>query len=87
MCKRGICGVGAICLAENHAHVCQCPPYFIPSPSPQIKCTKQREGEVCPQGQCQVRINDAVLGAMHKGRPHEGGRGVQELVNFADKQY
>ena len=54
VCKRGICGVGAICLANNHAHVCQCPPYFIPSPSPQIKCTKQREGEVCPQGQCQA---------------------------------
>ena len=54
VCKRGICGVGAICIPDNHAHVCQCPPYYIPSPSPQIKCTKQREGEVCPQGQCQA---------------------------------
>ena len=54
VCKTGICGDEAVCTVENHSHKCTCPPGYQPDPSPEVKCTKLREGEKCDVGQCQL---------------------------------
>ncbi len=53
-CKPDLCGENALCIPENHAHSCQCPPGFVPSPTPQVKCVRNDQGQKCPQGQCQT---------------------------------
>ena len=53
---------------------------------------RQQPVEDAPQlltwqkGKISGTCTNCMSGAIHKRRPHVGGRGVQELVKFADKQ-
>ena len=54
VCKADMCGEGAVCTIENHAHRCACPPGYQPDPSPEVRCSKLKDGEKCITGQCQL---------------------------------
>ncbi|SPP80067.1 blast:Fibrillin-1, partial [Drosophila guanche] len=49
VCDEESCGENAICLAEDHRAVCQCPPGFRGDPLPEVACTKQSG---CAAGTC-----------------------------------
>eukprot|EP00095_Tigriopus_kingsejongensis_P012598 maker-scaffold642_size120736-snap-gene-0.27 protein:Tk12598 transcript:maker-scaffold642_size120736-snap-gene-0.27-mRNA-1 annotation:"GH13743" len=53
-CQNEICGENALCTVAGHQHKCQCPPSFIPSPTPEVLCEKNDRGDLCPFGQCQT---------------------------------
>lgn len=38
ICEKDTCGENAVCIAEHHKSLCQCPPGFKPSPTAEIKC-------------------------------------------------
>ncbi|XP_036344722.1 fibrillin-3-like, partial [Rhagoletis pomonella] len=40
VCDEESCGENAICIAEDHRAVCQCPPGFKGNPMPEVECTK-----------------------------------------------
>lgn len=57
VCDEESCGDNAICLAEDHRAVCQCPPGFKGDPLPEVACTKQggcAAGTCHPSAICEV---------------------------------
>lgn len=49
VCDEESCGENAICIAEDHRAVCQCPPGFKGNPMPEVECTKVSG---CQPGTC-----------------------------------
>lgn len=49
VCDEESCGENAICIAEDHRAVCQCPPGFKGNPMPEVECTKVTG---CQPGTC-----------------------------------
>lgn len=38
VCDKNSCGTNAVCIADNHRTICQCPPGFKPNPVADIEC-------------------------------------------------
>lgn len=49
VCDESSCGDNAVCLADNHKTICQCPSGFKPDPIAEINC---RKSEVCNPNPC-----------------------------------
>ena len=49
VCEEDSCGHNAVCIAEDHHPVCQCPPGFRGNPLPDVECTPT---EVCSPNPC-----------------------------------
>ena len=84
VCSHHQCGVGAVCTGELHAAVCRCPPGLVPSPSPNVRCTKKTSSvEVCPTGQCQTSCNH-ILQCAAGQTCGQGGVCISGCVTNAD---
>lgn len=49
VCEEDTCGANAVCIAEDHRSVCQCPSGFKPNPLPDIECVPT---DVCSPNPC-----------------------------------
>lgn len=43
VCEEDSCGDNAVCIAEDHRAICQCPAGFKPNPLPEIECVAKEE--------------------------------------------
>ena len=48
-CDENACGVNAVCIAEDHKAICQCPPGLRPNPVPDVECVAV---EACHPDSC-----------------------------------
>jgi hypothetical protein len=49
VCDEESCGTNAVCIAENHKAICQCPPGYSPNPLAEVECVPV---EVCNPNPC-----------------------------------
>ncbi|XP_014478673.1 PREDICTED: fibrillin-1-like [Dinoponera quadriceps] len=48
-CDENACGVNAVCIADDHRAICQCPPGLRPNPVPDVECVAV---EACRSDSC-----------------------------------
>lgn len=78
-CDENACGMNAVCIADDHRAVCQCPPGLRPNPVPDVECVAV---EACKQDSCHPTAH-CVAGPTnnpicrcppnHVGDPYENG--------------
>lgn len=78
-CDGNTCGTNAVCIADDHRAICQCPPGFKPNPVPDVECA---EVEACnpnpchPTAVCVVGAGDSPVCQCqpgHVGNPYASG--------------
>lgn len=83
-CDKNACGLNAVCIADDHKAICQCPPGFKPNPVADIECTVL---ETCHPNPCHPTAvclpgasNSPICQCPpnHVGDPYAGGRGCQQ---------
>lgn len=82
-CDKNACGVNAVCIADDHKAICQCPPGFKPDPVADIECSPF---DTCQPNPCHPSAI-CVAGASRSpvcqcpanqvGDPYSGGKGCQ----------
>lgn len=89
VCDEETCGENAICIAENHKPICQCPNGYKANPLPEVKCSKI---ESCNSNSCHsTAICEQTATSFmckcpqgYSGDPYENGCRVQEECTNKD---
>ncbi|CAB0029718.1 unnamed protein product, partial [Trichogramma brassicae] len=83
-CDKNACGLNAVCIADDHRAICQCPPGFRPNPLADIECSPVDicEPNPChPTAVCVVGPNNSPVcqcSPNHVGDPYAvDGKGCQ----------
>uniref|UniRef100_T1GS29 EGF-like domain-containing protein n=1 Tax=Megaselia scalaris TaxID=36166 RepID=T1GS29_MEGSC len=84
VCGKETCGQNAVCLADDHKALCQCPPGYKPNPLPEVECsliTGCTSGLCHRSAICEMTSNGPIC----KCPEHFEGNPYGEVIPFAQK--